>query len=154
METGIHELTAGYALDALDPDEREAFEQHLAGCEQCQRGARVVLGGHGRARGRRDGPAPSPELRERILAGARAETQNVVPLESRRRCLAGARRGHGDRSGRRDRARHLRDLAQQTNSTTRGRRSRRTRSAAAVLADPSATTVALRVGLRPPRRRR
>ena len=31
----LHELAAGYALDALDDDERVAFEQHLAECEQC-----------------------------------------------------------------------------------------------------------------------
>jgi len=36
MEAGIHELTAGYALDALDPDERRAYEAHLAGCERCR----------------------------------------------------------------------------------------------------------------------
>jgi len=36
METGIHELTAGYALDALDADERTAYEAHLPGCERCQ----------------------------------------------------------------------------------------------------------------------
>ena len=32
----IHELAAGYALDALDPDERRLFEGHLGGCEQCR----------------------------------------------------------------------------------------------------------------------
>ena len=31
----LHELAAGYALDALDDDEHAAFEQHLAECEQC-----------------------------------------------------------------------------------------------------------------------
>jgi hypothetical protein len=36
MEAGIHELTAGYALDALDSDERKAYEAHLAQCEHCQ----------------------------------------------------------------------------------------------------------------------
>ena len=34
--TGIHELTAAYALDALDAEEREDFEAHLAHCAQCQ----------------------------------------------------------------------------------------------------------------------
>ena len=29
MEAEIHELTAGYALDALDPAEREEYERHL-----------------------------------------------------------------------------------------------------------------------------
>ena len=36
METGIHELTAAYALDALDADDRAAYEAHLEGCERCR----------------------------------------------------------------------------------------------------------------------
>jgi anti-sigma factor RsiW len=32
----LHGLTAAYALDALDPEERDAFEEHLAGCERCR----------------------------------------------------------------------------------------------------------------------
>jgi len=32
----MHELVGGYALDALSDDERDAFEAHLATCEQCQ----------------------------------------------------------------------------------------------------------------------
>ena len=32
----VHELTAGYALDALDDDERRAYEAHLASCEPCR----------------------------------------------------------------------------------------------------------------------
>ena len=81
----IHELTAGYALDALDPAEREAFEAHLEGCEPCQEELASfweVTGGLAVAA---DGPAPSPALRERILDAARAEQQNVVPISSRRR---------------------------------------------------------------------
>ncbi|MFI7382195.1 anti-sigma factor domain-containing protein [Streptomyces sp. NPDC049813] len=36
MDTGnVHTLTGAYALDALDDDERDAFEAHLAGCETC-----------------------------------------------------------------------------------------------------------------------
>ena len=31
-----HELTGGYALDALIGPEREAFERHLPGCASCQ----------------------------------------------------------------------------------------------------------------------
>ena len=31
-----HDLTAAYALDALDPEEREGFEAHLAQCERCR----------------------------------------------------------------------------------------------------------------------
>lgn len=85
MEPGIHELAAGYALDALDGDEREAFEEHLAGCDRCRAevasfhevGAALALA--------TAGPAPRPELRERILAAAAVEPTNVVPLASRRR---------------------------------------------------------------------
>ena len=32
----LHELTAGYALDALDPAERERYEAHLGSCERCR----------------------------------------------------------------------------------------------------------------------
>ncbi|MGH7189535.1 MAG: anti-sigma factor [Acetobacteraceae bacterium] len=32
----MHELSAGYALDALTPEEERAFEQHLARCPRCQ----------------------------------------------------------------------------------------------------------------------
>ena len=35
----VHELSAAYALDALEPDEREAFEEHLAGVRELPRGA-------------------------------------------------------------------------------------------------------------------
>ena len=85
MENTVHELSAGYALDALEPAEREEFERHLADCERCRddvasfwevTGALAVAAG---------GPAPSAALRGRILEAARAETQTVVPLDSRRR---------------------------------------------------------------------
>ncbi len=36
MTESIHLLTGAYAVDALDPDERTAFEGHLAGCSDCQ----------------------------------------------------------------------------------------------------------------------
>ena len=34
--TDIHHLTGAYAVDALPPDERERFEEHLATCETCR----------------------------------------------------------------------------------------------------------------------
>src|SRR3954469_12213361 len=80
----VHEQAAAYALDALDDEERESFERHLATCERC----RAELGGF------RDAAAvmavdvdpvePPPELRGRILDAARAERPNVVPLKRRR----------------------------------------------------------------------
>lgn len=80
----VHELTAGYALDALDAAERERYEAHLASCERCReelQGFWSVAGSLAQAAG---GPAPPPALRERILAQARRERPNVVPLAPRR----------------------------------------------------------------------
>ncbi|HWU32323.1 MAG TPA: anti-sigma factor [Marmoricola sp.] len=36
MSSEIHALSGAYAVDALDGQEREAFERHLAGCSACQ----------------------------------------------------------------------------------------------------------------------
>ncbi len=89
MEAGIHELTAGYALDALDPDERGAYEAHLAGCERCQQELETFWTTTEALAVAASGPEPSPALRERILADIRTEPpQNVVPFEPRRRRVA------------------------------------------------------------------
>jgi anti-sigma-K factor RskA len=87
MEAGIHELTAGYALDALDSEERDAFEAHLAGCERCQEELTSFWQVTGALAVAATGAPPSDSLRERILADARSERQNVIPLESRRQRL-------------------------------------------------------------------
>jgi anti-sigma-K factor RskA len=85
METGIHELTAAYALDALDDEERREYESHLADCEACQEELASFAGVTEALAVAASGPAPRPELRDRVLSAARAEPQTVVPLESRRR---------------------------------------------------------------------
>ena len=80
----VHELTAGYALDALDPAERETFEEHLSSCERCRedlQGFWQVSGSLAHAAG---GPMPPASLRGRILEQARSERTNVVPLRRRR----------------------------------------------------------------------
>jgi anti-sigma-K factor RskA len=82
MEPGLHELTAGYALDALDPEERDEYERHLAGCERCQKELASFWEVTGALALASDGPAPPPGLRERILEAARAEPQTVVPLDT------------------------------------------------------------------------
>jgi anti-sigma-K factor RskA len=88
METGIHELTAGYALDALDADERSAYEAHLATCASCQQELELFWRTTEALAVAASGPEPSPALRERILADVRAEPpSNVIPLESQRRRL-------------------------------------------------------------------
>lgn len=91
METGIHELTAGYALDALDADERSAYEAHLPGCEHCQQELESFWETTAALAVATTGPEPSPALRERILADVRAEPpQNVIPFEPRHRRAAPA----------------------------------------------------------------
>jgi anti-sigma factor RsiW len=87
MADTIHELTAGYALDALDADERSAFETHLAGCPACQEELASFWQVTGSLAHAAAGPAPSPELRGRLLERARAERPNVVPLRPRRWAL-------------------------------------------------------------------
>jgi anti-sigma factor RsiW len=85
MEAGIHELTAAYALDALDPEDRRAYEVHLPGCEECQRELASFWETTEALAVAASGPVPSPALRRRILADVRAEApQNVVSLEPRR----------------------------------------------------------------------
>jgi anti-sigma-K factor RskA len=79
----LHELTAGYALDALDPAERERYEAHLGSCERCREDLQdfwQVTGSLARAAG---GPQPPASLRARILEQARSERPNVVPLHRR-----------------------------------------------------------------------
>lgn len=84
MESGIHELSAGYALDALDADERRRFEEHLAECDRCREDVAAFWEVTGALAVAAPSAEPRPELRERILATARAEGQNVIPLEPRR----------------------------------------------------------------------
>ncbi|MET0999795.1 MAG: anti-sigma factor [Marmoricola sp.] len=36
MTESLHALSGAYVVDALDDDEREAFERHLPGCRDCQ----------------------------------------------------------------------------------------------------------------------
>ena len=80
----LHDLTAAYALDALEPAEAEAYERHLGQCEECRRqlaelnepAAALAFG--------TVAPVPPPRLRAAILEQAAAERSNVVPLVRRR----------------------------------------------------------------------
>jgi anti-sigma-K factor RskA len=78
MGSGIHELTAGYALDALDPEERRSYEEHLRTCEQCREELSTFWETTTALALATTGPEPSNDLRDRVLAAARAERQNVV----------------------------------------------------------------------------
>jgi anti-sigma-K factor RskA len=86
----VHELTAAYALDALDDNERRTFEEHLSGCARCREeladlSQTAALLAHG-------APAatPPPTLRERILAEARRDGgAKVIPFPRRSRVVLG-----------------------------------------------------------------
>jgi anti-sigma-K factor RskA len=64
----MHDLAGAYVLGALDPEERGAFERHLADCAACAnevRGLRPVVDGLGQAVPLVD---PPPALRDRVLS--------------------------------------------------------------------------------------
>jgi anti-sigma-K factor RskA len=70
----VHTLIGAYALDAVDEADREAFERHAAACESC----REEVGGLRRTAvrlGDAAAAAPSPSLRDRVLAEVRATPQ-------------------------------------------------------------------------------
>lgn len=146
METGIHELTAAYALDALEPEERIEYETHLRECEACQDELASLSSVTEALAVAASGPAPRPELRDRVLSAARAEPQTVVAFEPRSRrampVLAAVAAVAAvvalaiglwatQLSGDLDEARTALERQQQ---------------AAAVLADPEARTIALATG--------
>jgi anti-sigma factor RsiW len=79
----LHELSAAYALDALDPADREDFEQHLAGCDAC-RAQVAALTETAAALALAAGPAEPPaRLRGQLLQRVRDEGGVVVPLRRR-----------------------------------------------------------------------
>jgi anti-sigma-K factor RskA len=80
----IHELSAAYALDALDPGERGAFEEHLARCAECREAVAAFQDVAADLAHEADAPPPPPALRERILAEARQDGSNVVAFPRRR----------------------------------------------------------------------
>jgi anti-sigma-K factor RskA len=81
-ERDLQELAAAYALGALDPAEARAFEAFLAASPEANRevaeyhevGALLALSAAGATTA-----TPSPALRDRVLARARAETQPARP---------------------------------------------------------------------------
>src|SRR4030095_10238901 len=96
------ESAASYALDALDTEERIAFEAHLAGCVECQSEVaayREVAGALAHAASPTALP-PSAGLRDRIIGDARqvrpiaiaprpaiSSVTNGTPLHARRRVI-------------------------------------------------------------------
>jgi Anti-sigma-K factor rskA/Putative zinc-finger len=84
MDTeALHDLTAAYALHALDPEEARAYERHLAHCERCRAELAELSEASTALAYAADGPEPPADLRDRIVGAARAERPNVVPLRPR-----------------------------------------------------------------------
>jgi anti-sigma factor RsiW len=82
-DDAVHDLTAAYALDALEPEEARGYEEHLAGCERCREELASLQGAAGALAYAAPPARPPEELRGRILAAARAERPDVVPLRPR-----------------------------------------------------------------------
>jgi anti-sigma-K factor RskA len=80
-----HDLTAAYALHALDAEEREAYEEHLAQCARCRDELAQLQESAAALAWAVEAPAPPPALRARVLAEATAGRENVVPLPLRAR---------------------------------------------------------------------
>ena len=76
----LHDLTAGYALDALDADDAQAYEAHLAQCERCQTELAALSETATALAFAVEAPPPPARLRGAILDAAAAERVNVVPL--------------------------------------------------------------------------
>ncbi len=80
---GFHELTAAYALNALDEAEASEYEAHLGRCEQCQEELASLQDTVTSLAYLPEAPAPPRSLRSRILKEARAERAPVVALRPR-----------------------------------------------------------------------
>jgi anti-sigma-K factor RskA len=79
----LHDLTAAYALNALEPEDARRYEAHLARCKRCHDELAELAETASALAYATEASAPPPELRARILEQARAERPNVEPLRPR-----------------------------------------------------------------------
>ena len=84
MSQEPHDLVAAYALDALDEDERERFEQHLDQCAECTEQLALLREPVAALAYAVEGPAPPEALRGRIIERALAEPRAAVLRMPRR----------------------------------------------------------------------
>jgi anti-sigma-K factor RskA len=75
----VHELSGAYALDALDPDERERFERHLRRCPSCAEDVQRMTS-TATALAMAVAAEPPPGLKQRVLVAA-AATPQLPPLQ-------------------------------------------------------------------------
>jgi anti-sigma-K factor RskA len=76
----LHDLTAAYALDALEAHEAQAYEAHLRDCERCREDLTQLRQGAAALAFAVQSPQPPARLRASILDAAAAERDNVMPL--------------------------------------------------------------------------
>lgn len=86
----IHDLTAAYALDALDVADAREYEEHLRDCPRCRDELRDLSEAASALAYAAPAPPPPPALRERILDEVRRNGSNVVALRARRILFATA----------------------------------------------------------------
>ncbi len=78
MSPDLHHLSGAYAVDALDGDERSAFEQHLSMCPACQSEV-AELSHAAHSLGGLTDSAPPASLRASVLAGI-SQVRPLPPL--------------------------------------------------------------------------
>lgn len=78
MNQQLHDLIAPYALDALEDDERDRFQRHLAECAQCSAQLAELEQTVAALAYAAEGPIPPPALRGRILDSARGHKRASV----------------------------------------------------------------------------
>jgi anti-sigma-K factor RskA len=94
----LHSLAGAYALNALDGDERDRFEQHLHGCRACAdevRGFTATVTAMGMAAA----SEPPPGLKNRVLA-ATSVTRQLPPVTGEDRSARSARPARATRGAR------------------------------------------------------
>ncbi len=97
MTDELNVLAGAYALDALDPDERQLFEVHLRTCAECADEVRGMRNAAAELSHLTEVPAP-PQLRGSVL-GAIAQSRQLPPLldDPRSGRVLPLRRGGGSR---------------------------------------------------------
>jgi anti-sigma-K factor RskA len=84
IQPELHDLAAAYVLDALDPEERWTYEQHLYSCERCREEVAALRETAAELAYVPEGPAPPPQLRARILREARGTRAAEAPPRRKR----------------------------------------------------------------------
>lgn len=85
------ELAAAYGLGALSDDESRLVEQHLAGCAESHEEAHALIATASLVPAALEPVAPSPALRERLMASVAVTPQDHWPMPAERP-MAPARR--------------------------------------------------------------